>query len=434
MSCFIEIANDLSEQQHYGEIIKISELSNKILKNGVKHLCDEKKIEVFLNGWLKTELEAEKSNRALSVEIVEFFYHVTKQKRYVFVYSPYNELKKFGLKIQNKKSSNVNGYTISLKEEKDKIYLEKEIFFYRKRTLEQIFEENDRKNVILFKYRNQIYPFKLKITKAYFEKIKNNNGDSFQKFIYKVLFPTSTTVYSILFEKAQAYMSYRYPIIISQSLFVLLGDVDIYLLPELYAKNKSFLKHFRETRVVNVTPKMLNHFRNYLNDKKYSVSKIYGFRNDSQTFQQTMKEDEFVLPSEFKIDFKLKKTTTTTTSATKNELFEKTFKSTFSLLDHKLKIKEVAPTNIEDLQGQSGSIKKLSVKVNLKSLTHAYENFFLYDLENVIKPIYTTELQQEFSIYGLISFSGETKKNSKLDLIRLTERLKFQFIKDVYKN
>ena len=93
MSCFIDITNDLSEQQHYGEIIKISELSNKILKNGVEHLYDEKKIEVFLNGELKTELEAEKSNQALSVEIVEFFDHVIKQKRYVFVYSPYNELK-----------------------------------------------------------------------------------------------------------------------------------------------------------------------------------------------------------------------------------------------------------------------------------------------------------------------------------------------------
>ena len=104
------------------------------------------------------------------------------------------------------------------------------------------------------------------------------------------------------------------------------------------------------------------------------------------------------------------------------------------MLEDKSKIKEVALTNIEDLQGQSGYIKKLSEKVNLKSLTHAYEDFFLYDLENVIKPIFTTELQQEFSIDGLISFSGETKKNNKLDLIRPTERLKFQFIKDVYKN
>ena len=140
MSCFIEITNDLSELEHYIEIIDISKLSNNILKNRVDHLYDEKKFEVFLNGELKTELEAEKSNHAFSVEIVEFFDHVTK-KRYVFVYSPYNELKKFGLKFQNKKSSNVNSYTISLKEEKDKIYLEKEIFFDRKRTLKKTTEK-----------------------------------------------------------------------------------------------------------------------------------------------------------------------------------------------------------------------------------------------------------------------------------------------------
>ena len=211
----------------------------------------------------------------------------------------------------------------------------------------------------------------------------------------------------------------------------MLGKVTFFLSPELYAKNKSFLKYFREIGVVNVTSKMLNDFRNYLNDQKYSVSRIYKFKNYFLTFRQTMKEDDFVLPSEFKIDFKLKTTTTTTTA---DQIFEKTFKSTFSLLEDKLKIKEVAPTNIKDLQGQSGYIKKLSEKVNLKSLTHKYENFFLYDLENVIKLIYTTELQQEFSIYGLISFSGKTKENNELDLIRPTERLKFQFIKDVYKN
>ena len=78
MSCFIEITNDLSELEHYIEIIDISKLSNNILKNEVDHLYDEKKIEVFINGELKTELEAEKSNHAFSVEIVKFFDHVTK--------------------------------------------------------------------------------------------------------------------------------------------------------------------------------------------------------------------------------------------------------------------------------------------------------------------------------------------------------------------
>ena len=48
MSCFIEITNDLSELEHYDNITKISDLSNKILKNRVEHLYEEKEIEGFL--------------------------------------------------------------------------------------------------------------------------------------------------------------------------------------------------------------------------------------------------------------------------------------------------------------------------------------------------------------------------------------------------
>ena len=47
----------------------------------------------------------------------------------------------------------------------------------------------------------------------------------------------------------------RFPIIVNQSVFILAKGVDIYLSPELYAQNKSFLKHFRETGVVNVMQK-----------------------------------------------------------------------------------------------------------------------------------------------------------------------------------
>ena len=43
MSCFIKITQDLTELNHYEEI-KISEISNKILKNGVEHLYEEKKL------------------------------------------------------------------------------------------------------------------------------------------------------------------------------------------------------------------------------------------------------------------------------------------------------------------------------------------------------------------------------------------------------
>ena len=97
-----------------------------------------------------------------------------------------------------------------------------------------------------------------------------------------------------------------------------------------------------------------------LSDQNFSVS---------ITSQRVMKKDDFVLP-DFKIDIKIKKPTTT------SEIFQKTLEFSYSILEEKTKIKEIGPENIEELQGQSGYIKKLSEKVNLKSLTHAYENFF----------------------------------------------------------
>ena len=45
ISCFIKITQGLTELNHYEEIKKISEIFNKILKNGVEHLYEENKLE-----------------------------------------------------------------------------------------------------------------------------------------------------------------------------------------------------------------------------------------------------------------------------------------------------------------------------------------------------------------------------------------------------
>ena len=63
------------------------------------------------------------------------------------------------------------------------------------------------------------------------------------------------------------------------------------------------------------------------------------------------------------------------------------------------------------------NISILKKQIDVKPLTHAFENLFLYDLENMINEIYVTQLNKEFSIYGLITFSGENKNNKKLDLV-----------------
>ena len=52
----------------------------------------------------------------------------------------------------------------------------------------------------------------------------------------------------------------------------------------------------------------------------------------------------------------------------------------------------------------------------------------------MIKEIYVTQLNKIFSIYGLITFSGENKNNKKLDLVRPDYNIKFQLKRDVYKN
>ena len=102
MSCFTKITQDLTELNHYEEIKKISEISNKIFKNGVEHLCEEKKLEATF-GNSNFEFLPEKSKRGLSLQAVEFFNYVSKIKRLVFAYSLYEKLKIFGLKFDNKK-------------------------------------------------------------------------------------------------------------------------------------------------------------------------------------------------------------------------------------------------------------------------------------------------------------------------------------------
>ena len=48
-----------------------------------------------------------------------------------------------------------------------------------------------------------------------------------------------------------------------------------------------------------------------------------------------------------------------------------------------------------------------NASINVKSLTVAHENFFLYDYENMITETYVSELNENISIYGLILFLGK---------------------------
>ena len=52
----------------------------------------------------------------------------------------------------------------------------------------------------------------------------------------------------------------------------------------------------------------------------------------------------------------------------------------------------------------------------------------------MITETFLTELNKNFSTYGFISLSGETKTDNKLTLISPSNKLKFNLEKDAYKN
>ena len=127
MSCFITLEQDLKELKYYNDIKKISEISNNILKNGIE-ICTKKRCWKWLWKMSKKKLNFNPTKvRGLSVQVVELFDEESKTKRLVYVYSPYEELKTYSLKFENKGKS-VYKYTVKMITKNDKLYPEKKLF------------------------------------------------------------------------------------------------------------------------------------------------------------------------------------------------------------------------------------------------------------------------------------------------------------------
>ena len=103
--------------------------------------------------------------------------------------------------------------------------------------------------------------------KAFLKKTKDKDNQKFQSLLNKVLFPTTLKTYRYLIVKNITYANWRHPIAISPDISVILGAVDLYLSPELCAKNKSFMKDFKETGEVKHPRK---HAAVFLNTTKRS--------------------------------------------------------------------------------------------------------------------------------------------------------------------
>ena len=116
------------------------------------------------------------------------------------------------------------------------------------------------------------------------------------------------------------------------------------------------------------------------------MNALYEFECD-KTVVSTFKVDDFVLP---KFDLKLELADRTVSDDVK-----KIFDSSDTILIKPDKIS--APSDLtQKLFGQAEKIRKLSKEIQLKSLMLAYENFFLYNLENIITETFVTKLNESF--------------------------------------
>ena len=102
----------------------------------------------------------------------------------------------------------------------------------------------------------------------------------------------------------------------------------------------------------------------------------------------SFKEDDFVLP---KFDLKLELADWTVSDDVKHF-----FDSSDTILIKPDKIS--APSNLkEKLFSQGEEIMKISKEIQLKSLTLAHENFFLYDVENMITENFVAKFNKSIS-------------------------------------
>ena len=151
------------------------------------------------------------------------------------------------------------------------------------------------------------------------------------------------------------------------------GALNIFITPELYSDaKKPFVKNLTGIGFYRVAFNLLQVFRNKLGDPYLNVNALHKFECEKMVVT-IFKEDDFVL---LKFNIKLE-----LADRTVPDDVQHFFDSTYNILIKPDKL--LAPSNLkEKLSSQGEKIKKLSKEKQLKSLMLAYENFFLYDIDN----------------------------------------------------
>ena len=458
LSTNVKLDKNVKDLDDFKKISEVSKKANEILTNGVDHFHENFTLKANLANI--DDLVPDKTKRKLSIKSFNFFDEKTKKEKNVSIYTPYKELEFFRLKFV-KENGNIYKYTIKLLEERDNLFLEKKFFYEKDKLIELVKKEFNYKNTIFIENNGKLIGQTINFTDFLVMLIENLKGSTidfldllktsnFRSYFYQILFGGTTLSPTklnpkIFIKGGSSNLTESHPIAVTFSGNISIkGGVNFYITEELYQKKHSIFKKIPEIPAKNLTDAELQKLKAELNDDSFKATKLYGFRNTkAYSRYPILSVDDFVMPN-FNVSVKIKKNTVS------NDL-RKIFEGSFFILDNDYNtskktevlsgdkriaaIKNSTDEKLEEiLNSEYIKLKKLKDEIKIEAFNQIYENFFLYDLENMIRPSFTTELQKEFSIYGLVNFSAKVEKEKKLKIISPKNYLAFDVLRDTYKN
>ena len=450
----IKIEKKISKLADYEKIKETSKKFNEVLKNGPESLYEN--IELKIQD--VNDLQPIKTNRKKSTKSLEFFDEKTEKKKQILIYSPYKELKYFGLHFE-KRNAIIDKYEINLVEDDKKNYfLEKKLFYDKRKIIEVIKKKYLYQNMFFMEDKGKLIVQPIDLTDIFVSRIESFSGksidwtyllryiDQFRYLFNSALFKNRNVK---IFQKGHN-VNDSHPIAYDyrNGNFTIKGGVNFYITKELNEKKQSIFRNIDKIPEKIVTSTELDDLRRQVNDDSFKAPKLFGFRSKTNSIFTNFTSRDIIIP-----DFNVKVETQKKSDGNEKKIYE----GSFFMLDNdynQSKITRRIFSTDRNKQLRSATIKntfseeeeekylnkdynlmKKKTEINVNSLNLVYENFFLYDLNNFIRPSYTTELQTDFNIYGLVNFSSKTdKENEKLHIISPKNYLKFNTIDDTYKN
>ena len=449
----IKIEKKISKLADYEKIEETSKKFNELLKNGPESLYEN--IELKIQD--VNDLQPIKTNRKKSTKSLEFFDEKTEKKKQILIYSPYKELKYFGLHFE-KRNAIIDKYEINLVEDDKKNYfLEKKLFYDKRKIIEVIKKKYLYQNMFFMEDKGKLIVQPIDLTDIFVSRIESFSGksidwtyllryiDQFRYLFNSALFKNRNVK---IFQKGHN-VNDSHPIAYDyrNGNFTIKGGVNFYITKELNEKKQSIFRNIDKIPEKIVTSTELDDLRRQVNDDSFKAPKLFGFRSTTDSIFTNFTSRDIIIP-----DFNVKVETQKKSDGNEKKIYEGSFfmldndynqskitRRIFSTDRNKqlrsATIKNTFSEEEEKYLNKDYNLMKKNTDINVNSLNLVYENFFLYDLNNFIRPSYTTELQTDFNIYGLVNFSSKTdKENEKLHIISPKNYLKFNTIDDTHKN